>query len=340
VTITKLLRSTFSWQGAQALGLALILQIVALGAHATSTFHVQVTAADLGRVTSAASGDSVFQVDPTAGVVTEQTGTATRSGSGPARATVTITCTAQVAGDCTKNVNVKFAITGSPSGRQRALTRLTFQLGTATIGPGSGPGPPGQTFVTIAPVAPGASATIFIGGNMTIAGDDSGLATGVSETDFSVSTGETTSLTPVGTGAFLATIIRSLSISKVQDLVFGTVSPPQTGAGTVTIDPGTGARTLVGAAGFAIPTPAQATFNVTGEGGQAFSVSVPATFLMTGPQAMTVTTSRSITGAPALSGTLGSPGALNFGVGGVIAVNSTTPNGSYTGSFTVTVAYN
>ena len=234
-----------SRQGARALGLALVLQGAAATAHAASTFHVSVTPADLGRVTSAATGDSVFQVDPTAGAVTEQSGSATRSSSGPTRAIVTISCTAQAAGDCTKNINVKFAITGSPSGRQRALTRLTFQLGTATIGPGSGPGPPGQTFVTIAPIPPGSSASIFIGGNMTIAGDDSGLATGLSETDFSISTGETTALTPIGTGAMLATVIRSLSISKTQDLSFGTVSTPQTGNGTVTIDPTTGVRTTV-----------------------------------------------------------------------------------------------
>jgi hypothetical protein len=330
----------FTWPPARALGLALALQFAAVAAHAASTFHVQVSPADLGRVTSAASGDSVFLVDPTAGVVTEQSGAATRSSSGPARAVVTITCTAQVAGDCTKNINVKFAITGSPSGRQRALTRLTFQLGTATIGPGSGPGPPGQTFVTIAPVAPGSSATIFIGGSMTIAGDDSGLPTGLSETDFSISAGETTSLTPIGTGAMQATVIRSLSISKTQDLTFGTVSTPQTGSGTVTIDPATGVRTTVGAVGYSSPAPGQATFNVTGEGGQAFSVTVPATFQMTGPQAMTVTTSNSVTGTPLLSGSLGSQGSFNFGVGGAIALSSTTPNGNYTGSFTVTVAYN
>jgi len=53
-----------------------------------------------------------------------------------------------------------------------------------------------------------------------------------------------------------------------------------------------------------------------------------------------VTTSNSAGAAPVLSAALGSLGSFNFGVGGTIAVNSTTPNGSYTGNFTVTVAYN
>ena len=61
---------------------------------------------------------------------------------------------------------------------------------------------------------------------------------------------------------------------------------------------------------------------------------------MTGPQSMTVTTSSSISSSPVLSGSLGSAGSFAFGVGGSTSVDSTTPNGDYSGSFTVTVAYN
>jgi hypothetical protein len=119
------------------------------------------------------------------------------------------------------------------------------------------------------------------------------------------------------------------------------VATPPTGSGTVVIDPSTGARSSSnGVATFASPVPSRAAFNVSGEGGQAFSVTVPASFVMSGPQSMTVTTSSSVTGTPLLSGSLGSAGSFTFGVGGSAPISSTTPNGDYSGSFTVTVAYN
>lgn len=295
------------------------------------------TNVDLGRVTSAATGDTDFRVDPTTGAVTVISGTAVRSGSGAARAMVTISCTGAT-GDCSKNINVKLTSAGGPVGRARALSRITFQMGTAVLA--GAPGLPGSGSFTIGPIGLNSSKTFFVGADFTIAGDDSALPTGLAEADFAVAAGEAASPPAGPTGRFTATVLRQLSITKTQDLVFGVVSTPTSGNGTVTIDPATGARTTVGAVGFGTPTPSQATFNVTGEGGQAFSVTIPATFQMSGPQAMTVTTSNSAGAAPLLSGALGSQGAFNFGVGGTIAVNSTTPNGSYTGNFTVTVAYN
>jgi hypothetical protein len=122
--------------------------------------------------------------------------------------------------------------------------------------------------------------------------------------------------------------------------VFGRVVKPLAGNGTVTIDPTSGARTFNGAQGLDTPTPTRASFNVTGEGGQTFSVTVPATFDMTGPQTMTVTTSSSVAGTAMLSSTLGSSGSLTIGVGGSAPINASTLNGDYSGSFIVTVAYN
>jgi len=318
----------------------LVLAAIVGPARATPNYTVQVTTnADLGRVTSAASGDTNFRVDPTTGNVTiTNGGGAVRSSNGATRAMVTISCTGAT-GDCSKNINVQLTSAGGPLGRARALTRLTFTMGTAVLA--GGPGLPGSGSFTIGPIGLNSSKTFFVGADMAIAADDSGLATGPAEADFSVFTAEApTSPTSGPNGRFLATILRQLSITKTQDLVFGVVSTPTSGNGTVTIDPATGARTTVGAVGFGTPTPTQATFNVTGEGGQAFSVTIPATFQMTGPQSMTVTTTNSAGAAPMLGGALGSQGSFNFGVGGQIAVNSTTPNGSYTGNFTVTVAYN
>ena len=339
MTITRLFRPRSPRQGARALGLAFALAAVAVAAQATPVYNVQVTAnADLGRVTSAPSGDTDFQIDPTAGNVTiTNGGGATRSSNSPTRAMVTISCTGAT-GDCSKNINVKLAAAGAPIGRARTLARITFVMGSAVLA--GLPGLPGSSNFTIGPIGLNSSKTFFVGADFTIAGDDSGLATGLAEADFSVAAGEATNPTIGPTGRFTATILRSMSITKTQDLVFGLVSTPTTGNGTVTVDPTTGVRTTVGATGFGTPTPTQATFNVTGEGGQAITVTIPATFVMTGPQPMTVTTASSFTGSPLLSGALGSQGSFNFGVGGTIPVNSTTLNGSYMGNFTVTVAYN
>ncbi len=343
MAISRLFRPNLSRHGAAralGLGLAFVLGAVAGAAQATPSYTVQVTAnADLGKVTSAASGDTNFRIDPTTGNVTiTNAGGAVRSTNSATRAMVTISCTGAT-GDCSKNINVQLTSAGGPLGRARALTRITFTMGSAVLA--GGPGLPGSGSFTIGPIGLNSSKTFFVGADFAIAADDSGLSTGPAEADFTVFTAEAPATATSGpTGRFLATILRQLSISKTQDLVFGVVSTPTTGNGTFTIDPATGARTTVGAVGFGTPTPTRATFAVTGEGGQAFSVTIPATFQMTGPQAMTVTTTNSAGAAPLLSGAIGSQGSFNFGVGGQIPVNATTPNGSYTGNFTVTVAYN
>ncbi|MBS0333588.1 MAG: DUF4402 domain-containing protein [Proteobacteria bacterium] len=321
---------------AVALCVALSLSAAPTAAQAASLYTVNVASADLGVVTSAASGDTVFRIDPTAGSVTTVSGSASRSSNGSTRATVTIGCAPQVAGDCTKNVNVRLTAAGASSGRGRALTRLTFVMGTAVLA--GGPGPPGQAAFTIAPIGPNASVTFFVGGDFGIAGDDSGLPTGLAEADFTAAASETAPISG-GTGRFLATVIRSIAVSKTSDLSFGRVERPVSGAGSVTIDAATGARSLINAVGLDSPAPTRATFSITGEGGQAFTVTMPASFTMNGPQTLTVATSSSAA-SPVLSGSLGSQGSFVFGVGATAPLNATTPSGDYSGSFTVTVAYN
>jgi hypothetical protein len=328
-------------RGAGALAVVPVLAVLAAGAQAAPAYTVQVTQnADLGTITSAASGDTVFRVDPSTGTVTTPLGgTATRSSNGATRATVTISCAASVAGDCTKTVNVKLQTTGSGTGRARPLSRLTFWMGTAV--PAGAPPAPGSLAFTIAAIGPNSSKTFFVGADMTIAADNSGLPTGMAEADFSALADESPNTPSTGAvGRLQAIVIRSIAIAKTSDLVFGRVVKPQSGAGSVTIDATTGARTMSGADSLDSPTPSRAAFNVTGEGGQMFSVTVPATFTMTGPTAMVVTTSSSVGGTAMLSSTLGSAGSLAFGVGGSAPINASTLNGDYSGSFTVTVAYN
>lgn len=147
------------------------------------------------------------------------------------------------------------------------------------------------------------------------------------------------------TGSGSITVIRPLTITKTADLKFGTVVRPGTGSGTVVVS-AAGARSVTGGVvGLASgDTPAAAAFSVAGEGGQSVSVTIPATFSMAnGSDTLTVTTSNSLTGSAAsqtLSNALGSAGSLAFSVGGSVPVGSTTTTGAYTGTFTVSAAYN
>jgi len=320
---------------------ALLCQCIATSVEAAATYTVQVTThVDLGNVVSGVTGDTIFRVDATTGLVTIVSGTATRSGGSASHAVVTISCAATAPGDCTKNVNVRLGVVGSPTGRARALSRLLIAMGTATLV--TSPSSPTSPAFTIGPIGANSSKTFFVGADFPIAGDDSGLPTGNAESDFFAWAAEAPATPSSGdVGRFRAYVIRSIAISKTSDLIFGRVTKPPAGAGAVTVDAATGALTATGGAfGTAPPTPARAAFNVSGEGGQAFTVTVPATFLMTGPQTLTVTTTNTATGSPILSSSPGTTGSYAFGVGGSLPVSNTTSDGAYSGNFTVTVAYN
>lgn len=336
-----MIRTGTLWRRVQAplAGAAALLFAVAAAAAPTYTVTVSPNV-DLGSVTSGTTGDTVFRVDPATGSVTTLSGTGIRSSSGTTRATVTISCAATQVGDCTKVVNVKLGAVGSPTGRARTLTHILFTMGTAVLA--GTPGNPNSPTFPIAAIGPNSSKTFFVGADFGVAGDDSGLPTGNAESDFFAWAAESPAAPTTGDiGRFQAKIIRGITIAKTSDLAFGSVAKPTSGLGSVTIDATTGVRTTTGGAvGMASPTPTRAAFNVTGEGGQAFSITIPATFQMTGPQAMTVTTSNSASGSPFLSGSLGSQGVFAFGVGGTAPINASTLSGDYTGNFTVTVAYN
>jgi hypothetical protein len=144
-----------------------------------------------------------------------------------------------------------------------------------------------------------------------------------------------------------ALIIQPITVTKDRDIEFGTLVKPRTGSAKVTVD-NTGTRTL--GAGIASPTssatPTSAKFTIRGEGAQAMTVAVPASFDLTnGASTLTVTTSNDGSIAASgttktLSGALGAEGSYEVLVGGEFDLASTTATGTYTGSFTVTAAYN
>jgi hypothetical protein len=147
------------------------------------------------------------------------------------------------------------------------------------------------------------------------------------------------------TGSGSITVIRPLTITKNADLKFGTVVRPSTGSGTAVVS-AAGVRSVTGGVvGLASGDAPQASqFTVSGEGGQSISVTIPATFTMAnGSDSLTVTTSNNLVGsagAQTLSNAMGAAGALAFNVGGSVPISSTTTTGAYTGTFTVSAAYN
>lgn len=151
------------------------------------------------------------------------------------------------------------------------------------------------------------------------------------------------SASTTGTGSI--TVIRPLTLTKNADLKFGSVVRPSTGSGNVVVS-SAGARSVTGSvvALSSGDSPQAAQFTVDGEGGQSVSVTIPATFTMAnGSDTLTVTTSNNLTGSAAaqtLSNALGAAGSLVFKVGGSVPVLSTTPTGAYSGTFTVSAAYN
>lgn len=296
----------------------------------------------LGNVAAGKVGDTTFRIDPATGAAFRLSGTGQRTGTSSARAFVIITCAdAGTPGSCaSENVNVLVGATGTPTGRARILSGFRVTMNSAVlVGPSTGTAP---VAFTIQPVGTGAGKTFYIGADFGIAGDNSGLPSGLSSSPFYVYVGKAPGAPSSGAlGAATATAFRALTITKTSDLAFGRISRPQVGAGTVSFDSATGVRTVTGnGGGLNTPTPTLAAFNLTGEGGQVFSIAVQPTFVMAGPTPLTVTTNNTASGAQTFGAALGSQGSFNFSVGGSFPFSNATTDGAYSGSFTVTADYN
>jgi len=149
---------------------------------------------------------------------------------------------------------------------------------------------------------------------------------------------DTNSVTTTGT----TTILRPVTIHEDAALAFAKIVRPSSGSGTVTITPGSDTVVPTGTGTLAAGTGSQGKYTVSGEGGQVVAVSYPATFDMTdsGSDTLTVTLSSDASGGTVtLSGSAGSSGTASLKVGGSFPITSTTPTGAYSGTYTVSVAY-
>jgi hypothetical protein len=138
-----------------------------------------------------------------------------------------------------------------------------------------------------------------------------------------------------------ALIIRPISVSSGGTLAFGTLVR---GAGTAVVSTA-GVRSVTGAVvALASTTPSAASFTVAGEGGQAVTVTVGTLTLANSTSGnsadnITVPLTATNTGSQTLSGALNSAGSLVVAVGGTVTLTAITTPGVYSGSFTVTAAY-
>jgi hypothetical protein len=141
-----------------------------------------------------------------------------------------------------------------------------------------------------------------------------------------------------------ATIVPAISASKNTttetggDLAFGVIIPSGT-SGTVTIAPSTSDRTRDGGVVLVASTYGAASFNVYGGANTAFTIALPDTGsinISSGSNTMKV---QRFTVYPPGAVTLDNLGQATFNIGGTLDVSADQPPGNYTGSFTVTVAY-
>ena len=292
---------------------------------------------------AATSGDTVLRINPSSGAVSVQSGTGRRVSVSAANAKVTITCKPSRPSDTdctTKPVPIRIGAIGAVTGRARALNLFTIAMGTAGLAaPPTGTNP---VAFQLAPPGDNSAKTFFVGADFTVAGDDSGLPSGGGENSFYVNVLDAAGLqvaAETGSGAVRA--FHPIAIEKTGDLNFGRIQLPASGDSKVTLNPGSGARTVSGS-GFGYPTPAptRGAFTASGEGGQSFSLTIPTKLTLTGPGTLVVDITVAGNTVPKLSGTLGNPGTYSFTVGGSFTINSATPTGVYSGVLSVSIDYN
>jgi Domain of unknown function (DUF4402) len=140
-----------------------------------------------------------------------------------------------------------------------------------------------------------------------------------------------------------ATIILPIAIAKTGDLVFGKLAVGATG-GTVAVSAAdavtiAGTNHTITQPASDTGSPAAAAFTVTGEPNMTYAITLPA------DGTITLTSGGNSMAVNGFTSSLGATGTLTGGtqalkVGATLSVADSQASGSYTGSFSVTVAYN
>jgi hypothetical protein len=153
------------------------------------------------------------------------------------------------------------------------------------------------------------------------------------------------------TGTATANVIHPITLTASRPLAFGNVVPGAALGTLVIAGTSGGAQSFTGGVtqpGGQKGTVSSAQFDVSGEGTYTYTITIPTAAVTisdgNAPDDMTVDTWTSsiatTAGAGVLNGALGAVGTQSFFVGGTLNVGAAQAAGSYTGSFSVTVAYN
>ena len=135
-----------------------------------------------------------------------------------------------------------------------------------------------------------------------------------------------------------ALVLIPLSLTKIQDLDFGTIATSNL-SGTVAIDAATGARTVAGGiTGMPGDPGFRARFAGAGAAGsQVIVVVTPPAALTNANGDLLPVLALPLEGSPIK--TIGLSRAFFFGVGGILLVNANQPDGEYHADFDVTAVY-
>jgi len=135
-----------------------------------------------------------------------------------------------------------------------------------------------------------------------------------------------------------AAILKSLSLLKTADLDFGEIIVA--GAGTAVINPVSGATTITGPITPAGTPGHPASFTATGSRNSVVNIRLPSgavTLTRVGGGGTMTVSNWTLDGNTNRKIPLNN--AFNFNVGGTLNVGAAQPDGTYTGTFTVTVQY-
>ena len=141
---------------------------------------------------------------------------------------------------------------------------------------------------------------------------------------------QTSVTTPAQTAS--ATVLQGLTLGVSSALSFGRLVNSST-SGTATLSPA-GVFSTGGGVTSAPGTATVPAFTVTGTAGTVLAITIPASIALTGPGTNMVITTTNDSSTSLASGT------QTFHIGGTIAVAANQVQGSYSATYTVTVAYN
>jgi hypothetical protein len=138
-------------------------------------------------------------------------------------------------------------------------------------------------------------------------------------------------------GGSMSVILQPLSVVKTADLDFGTLVAGPT-AGTITVNPVSGARSSTGGTVTVGSPSTAASFQATGLVNQLYIVALGAPPLLTNGSGGTMpVTALALDGPTIRLFPAGNVATLR--VGGTLSVAANQPSGDYIGSFTITVIY-